>query len=239
MATALRTRTTTAASSSSVPASEVDPSAVPSLDSGAGSGGRRRRRSLAWVVRWLHTYVSLLGFGTLIFFSATGITLNHAELFESSAPVDRAVSGALSREWLAPGDDDSAVDRLAVVETLRAEAGLRGRVIDFSIGDYELFVIFEGPAYTADVSVDRETGEYDALETRQGVIALLDDLHKGRSTGPVWSWVIDISAAVLLVAGLTGLWLLWFVRLRRVWGLALTGAGSVALVAVWFVWERV
>lgn len=199
----------------------------------AQPGSRRGRRSLARLVRWLHTYVALLGFAALTFFSATGITLNHAGYFESAAAVDRAVEGTLDSGWL--GAD---VDRLAIVEHLRHEAGLRGRVVDVTVDEGEILLIFEGPGYTADARVDRATGHYDAFETRLGVVAVLDDLHKGRGTGAAWSWVIDLSAAVLLVSGLSGLWLLWFVRLRRAAGLVVAALGGVALTAVWFVCER-
>ena len=35
-------------------------------------------------------------------------------------------------------------------------------------------------------------------------MALLDDLHKGRDCGPVWSFVIDASAVVLAARLLAG-----------------------------------
>jgi len=47
------------------------------------------------------------------------------------------------------------------------------------------------PGYTADVFLDRATGTYDSTETRMGFVALMNDLHKGRDSGRVWSWVID------------------------------------------------
>lgn len=36
-------------------------------------------RQLYSVLRWLHVYVSMLSFLTILFFAITGITLNHPE----------------------------------------------------------------------------------------------------------------------------------------------------------------
>ena len=68
--------------------------------------------------------------------------------------------------------------------------------------------------------MDRETGAYEGTSFVDGVWILVNNLHKGRGTGAAWSWVIDLSAAVLLVCGVTGLWLLWYVKRRRWSGLA-------------------
>ena len=60
----------------------------------------------------------------------------------------------------------------------------------------------------ADVTIDRATGAYHLEETRRGVMAILDDLHKGRDSGDGWSLVIDVAAIVTSLSPLTGLWLL-------------------------------
>ena len=44
----------------------------------------RRRKSLAWWVRWAHVYVSMIGFLALLGFAVTGLTLNHASYFEGT-----------------------------------------------------------------------------------------------------------------------------------------------------------
>ncbi|MEC8512065.1 MAG: PepSY-associated TM helix domain-containing protein [Planctomycetota bacterium] len=191
------------------------------------------RRSAALVARWVHTFVSVAGFGALIFFSLTGITLNHAAYFETADPMEREFSGQIAPALLEGG----AVDRLGVVEELRAGEGLRGRVVEFREDGAELLVSFEAAGFTADVYVDRLTGAYEGLTTVQGAWVLLNDLHKGRGTGGAWSWVIDVSAAVLLVCGLTGLWLLWFVKKRRRSGLAVTALGVLALPLVYVLFE--
>lgn len=191
---------------------------------------RRRGRRLPQWARWLHTYVSLLGFAALVFFSVTGITLNHAGWWEGVV-TEREVDGVFDTEVL-PGSD-GPVRALAVVEWLRAHEGLRGAVAEF--GDYgdEIVVSFQGPGYAADVSVDRATGAYELLETRRGAVAIANDLHKGRHSGPAWSWLIDATAVVLTLAGLTGIWLLLYLRKIRWQGLATAGVGTLLVVLTW------
>ena len=75
-------------------------------------------------------------------------------------------------------------------------------------------------------------------EERQGVFAVLDDLHKGRDTGPVWSAVVDISAALTALASVTGLLLLFYVKRRRARGLLAALAGTALLAAAFLLGVR-
>ncbi|MDA1265668.1 MAG: PepSY-associated TM helix domain-containing protein [Planctomycetota bacterium] len=187
-----------------------------------------RRRSLSWSVRWGHTYLSLLGAGALVFFALTGLTLNHPGVFEAEdAVVDRTLEGTLDPLWC-----KEDVARLEIVEQLRAEHGLRGRVQDFTIDDWELALVFAGPGYGADVTIDRESGAFSGSETRRGAWARLHDLHKGTGTGGAWSWVIDVAAVVLFLAGCSGLWLVCYVKRRRRAGLVTATLGAAAVLVI-------
>lgn len=198
----------------------------------------RKFGSAAWLSRWLHTYTSLVGFATLIFFSLTGLTLNHAGYFEGGDLVERTVEGLLDVSWCAPEGEPEDVDELRIVESLRHDHGLRGRVQEFETDRDLIFVVFQGAGYVADVQIDRGTGAFDGLETASGFWVVVNDLHKGRGTGVAWSWVIDVSAIVLLVAGVTGIWLLLYVRKRRSLGLWTAVAGTLVLLVVYMAAER-
>ena len=43
-------------------------------------------------------------------------------------------------------------------------------------------------------------------------MAVINDLHKGRDTGPAWAAVIDVSAGLMVVISLTGLVLLFYIK---------------------------
>ena len=66
--------------------------------------------------------------------------------------------------------------------------------------------------------------------------AAVNDLHKGRDTGPAWGAVIDLSAAVLVFVSLTGLILLYFVHKYRVAGVILLGLGALTSYMAYAIW---
>jgi hypothetical protein len=66
--------------------------------------------------------------------------------------------------------------------------------------------------------------------------AVLDDLHKGRDSGVAWAWVIDVSAVLMAVSAVSGLWLVLYVRRRRSPGLVVTLVGTLVLLAVVWMW---
>jgi hypothetical protein len=84
--------------------------------------------------------------------------------------------------------------------------------------------------------VNRADGKYELTETKMGIIAVINDLHKGRDTGKSWSWVIDFSAIFMIVISLTGLILLLFLKKKRTNGMLwLAIGGIVAWVFYYFV----
>ena len=46
---------------------------------------------------------------------------------------------------------------------------------------------------------------YELSETRFGLVAVINDLHKGCDSGSGWSVVIDLSAVLMVLVSLTGL----------------------------------
>jgi hypothetical protein len=98
-------------------------------------------------------------------------------------------------------------------------------------------VSFKAPGYGADVFIDRETGSYDLTETRLGLAAVVNDLHKGRDAGPAWQLLIDISAALLTFVSLSGLVLIYFIHKHRLAGIVslLAGGALATLIYAWLV----
>ena len=197
-------------------------------------------------MRWLHIYLSMFGLAAVLFFSATGITLNHPDWFFGEARRSIQAQGAIDPKWLhlpgpvavasedEPADLAAQVDKLAVVETLRKAHGIRGALTDFRVDESECTVTFKGPGYAADAFVDRDSGRYTLTQSFHGVIAVLNDLDKGRDTGWAWSVLIDASAVVLVFISLTGLVLLFYLKLRRVSGLVVVVLGTIAVLALFF-----
>jgi hypothetical protein len=197
-------------------------------------------------MRWLHIYLSMFGLAAVLFFSVTGLTLNHPDWFFAGSESSVQAEGRMNARWLhvsdpaaGPGGESGVtvpVAKLEVVEHLRKAHGIRGALAEFTVDEGECLVSFKGPGYAADAFIDRVSGHYTVTQSYHGVIAVINDLHKGRDTGPVWSVVIDLSAAMMTLIALTGLVLLFYLKLRRVPGLVVTLIGTVVVVAVIRLW---
>ena len=169
----------------------------------------RRRLAIrfAKLMRWLHIYLSMFGLAAVLFFSATGITLNHPDWFFGETQRSVQAEGEVDPQVAAPRraasasaddapDPSRQVAKLEVVEHLRQAHGIRGALADFRVDEAECVVTFKGPGYAADAFIDRESGHYTLTQSYHGFIAILNDLHKGRDTGPAWSVLIDVSAVL-------------------------------------------
>lgn len=193
------------------------------------------KQRLQTLIRLLHIYASLIGLMTVLFFGVTGLTLNHPQWFDTGYQAVREDTGAIEKSLIS--GDAAEKNKLEIVEFLRAKHGIHAALKDFQIDEYQLNISFAGPAYTADFSVNRETAVYQFNELRLGVTAIINDLHKGRDSGPVWSLFIDVSAVLMIFIAITGTMLLiWLKRLWRsgIWSL-IVGAVFFGLLAWWVV----
>ncbi|GAB2846740.1 PepSY-associated TM helix domain-containing protein [Hymenobacter ruber] len=182
-----------------------------------------KKRTASWS-RWLHVYLSMLSFLVVLFFSVTGITLNHADWFDGQE-VETKRTGTLPAAWVNV-PDTARINKLAIVERLRSQYALRGAVSEFRMEDEQCSVSFKGPGYSADAFINRKDGTFELTELRQGLVAVLNDLHKGRDSGAGWSWVIDLSAGFLTLVSLSGLVMLFFLKNKRVRGLLVAVVGG-------------
>jgi hypothetical protein len=212
------------------PGNSIDPPRTPPQD----QRYLHWKRRFAHVARWLHTYLSMLSFAILLFFAATGLTLNHAEWFEGRVNTTQ-YQGTLDTAWTKT-PDPKTVAQNKIVEYLRRTNGVKGDVSDFHVDDSQCEVLFKGPGYEADASIDRDTGKYDLRVSRSGFVAVLNDLHKGRDAGSKWSAVIDFSAVLMTLVSLTGLTLIFFLNKRRLTGLIIAIMGALLCYLAYAMW---
>jgi hypothetical protein len=200
----------------------------------------KRRISRGWWLRQLHTWhwisaaVSLAG---MLMFSLTGVTLNHADAIGGTAKVvdtSATLPPSLLHMLKTAPKEASAPMPAPVAEAVAKAVGLdpSGRAAEWS--DDEVYVAMPRPGGDAWVSVGRATGEIKAETTNQGVLALLNDLHKGRNTGLVWRLFIDLFAAAAILFTGSGLLLLQFHAKHRKKTWPLVGLG-VAVPLILFI----
>jgi hypothetical protein len=190
------------------------------------------KRRVSTLSRWLHIYLSMASFCIVLFFAVTGLTLNHADWFAKQQTTVE-VQGAVDNGWVMPGRDPAKFD---LVEYFRVRKGIQGAVADFRVDESECDISFKGPGYAADAVVERSSGHYRLTITRMGLAAVLNDLHKGRDTGPVWAQIIDLSAVLMTIVSLTGMILILFLYKRRLSGLVVLGSGAVIFILVYKFW---
>ena len=188
--------------------------------------GRGTRRAQEWA-RLIHVCTSMICFGVVLFFAATGITVNHPNWVFGDAGSRTTVSGTLPANWRT----GTTVDWLAVAEHLRNHDGVRGAVGGYRSDDTQGTIDFAGPGYAADAFIDVETGTYELTIDSKGFLAVLNDLHKGRDTASSWKWLIDVAGGLLVAISLSGIVLQVFLRRRRRAAL-ITAAAGAAIVAV-------
>ena len=186
--------------------------------------------------RWLHIYVSTALFSLLIFFCITGITLNHAAWFTSNGesqlqvkPLPKALQSSLAHQ-----ESTALYDLQLHVEQLINLTKVRSIDVDLALG--EVSFDYPIPAGYVFVSVFVEAGEIEIEQKVGSVVSLLNDLHKGRHSGEFWSWLIDISAALMLLFSLTGLVILLQNNKHRSKGVLFVLFGTIAPWLGYLLW---
>jgi len=203
---------------------------------------KKKKPSAFWMKQlhawhWISSAVSLLG---LLLFAFTGITLNHAADIEGSPETltKTAALPAALRAQLSQGDEAEEKKPLPanVAQWLEKEIGQRSQGEAEWSAD-EIYLALPRPGGDGWVSIDRTTGEVTSEATSRGWISYLNDLHKGRNTGTVWKWFIDIFAVACFLFALTGLLLLQLHAAKRpsTWPLVAAGLAIPAILAIAFI----
>ena len=186
---------------------------------------------------WISAGLSLAG---MLLFAVTGITLNHAAQIPAE-PVTVSTTATLPAPLLARLDDvagettDPVPDAIARWVSTELEVSIAGKPTETSAD--EIYVGLKGPGADGWVTIDRGTGEAVRESTTRGWVAYINDLHKGRDTGPVWYWFIDVFAVACIVFTVTGLTLLWLHAKNRAstWPLVGLGIAIPVIIALIFI----
>jgi len=207
----------------------------------AGLPGVRRSLWLRTLHQW-HWISSAICLTAMLLFSITGFTLNHAAQIEAKPSVTRlkaqvppALLPAL-RAYAEQHVDGEAAVPPALVEWANGAfpVDLRGRSAEWSEEDAYIALPRPGGDAWLRVSLD---GKAEYERTSRGAISWLNDMHKGRNTGAVWSWFIDIFALACLVFCITGFLIMKIHAANRPSTWPVIGFGIVlpAVIALLFV----
>ena len=155
---------------------------------------------------WISAALSLTG---MLLFAITGFTLNHASQIEAKPSVvnrKAALPTPLAEQlgkFAAANADASKPLPPALARFAQAEFKIDVAGLDAEWAEDEAYVPLPRPGGDAWLRLSADgSAEYEV--TSRGTVSWLNDLHKGRHTGPVWSWFIDIFAGACLVFCITG-----------------------------------
>lgn len=169
----------------------------------------------------------------MLMFAVTGVTLNHADLFESRGEAvvhDIALPDALGRRLSKLPSQALVPDAVAAEIRRLTGADVTARKADNQYGE----IVFDlaAPGQDRVLTIDLNAANMTYEVTNRGAVALFNDLHKGRHAGGAWKLLIDVSAAFFVVFALTGFGLLWLHARARASTWPLTALGIVAPLVV-------
>jgi hypothetical protein len=184
---------------------------------------------------WVSSATCLL---CMVLFSITGITLNHASQIEAK-PVITNQQAQLPEPLTAQlrayaTQHDGAKEPLPepveewLKTTFKVQAG--GRQAEWSAD--EVYLPMPKAGGDAWVRIGLEDGATEFENTDRGWISWLNDVHKGRNTGPAWNWFIDIFAVMCLLFCITGLLILKFHAANRPFTWPMVGLGVLIPVVI-------
>lgn len=163
------------------------------------------RKLVGWS-RAVHVYLSIVLLIVLVFFAITGITLNNAALLSGEPEVTTTVIDTLPQ---LPRDEENQITSSPELKAyMQKEFGINLKHASVVYEDEFLIIDYQAPGKATLIEIDQGINEVFVEETHFGLIAILNDLHKGRHVDIIINWLIDISAGILILFSLAGFILL-------------------------------
>lgn len=205
------------------------------------TASQRLWRNFASISRILHIYFSSFLFTLLILFCITGVILNHLDWLdgtnndgdiELNIPTD--ILDQISKR------EEMQLSNLPLndLQTLFSDNYnlQNASSIEFDDDIGELIFDYQIPAGYAAAIVDLNENLI-TLEYRQGSSwSIMSDLHKGRHSGKAWSWVIDVSAILMIFFSITGILILFQNKKHRNRAILFVVIGTISPLLIYFLW---
>ncbi|WP_449360348.1 PepSY-associated TM helix domain-containing protein [Alishewanella longhuensis] len=202
-----------------------------------GNATKKRTAAIGRFMRALHTYSAMWVLILLVFFSITGITLNHptwqSKLGAQQSLTVLALPDAF-QAWPAAAEQ---ADYAAELASWLQQQGVKAVSWQprFEDDEQTLELSFKRPAGYAVALVDFSSAEIELEQQFSGYLALANDLHKGRDAGLLWKWLIDITAIACLLFAITGFYLLLKMPSKKSVGNALAVIGGMMAILAYLI----
>lgn len=197
------------------------------------------KRALYSTSRALHIYISTALFFLLILFCVSGIVLNHVDWLKNDKS-NGQVTATIPAELVTKANAqlNTLPSLYPEIEAYLATQYSLTKVksIEWEKEDALVMLDYPLPAGFAYAELDFATGELNLDYQTGGFLSLIGDLHKGRHSGAVWSWVIDISAVLMIIFAITGMIILFQNRKKRLAGIWITVLGIATPLVIYLCW---
>ncbi len=191
-----------------------------------------QRRDFYRHARYVHGWLSAFAFISLLFFSVTGLLLNHPEWFEPAKNEETSTLVLPDTVLKSIRQQENPSD--TILNYVRQQQNLVGRYHSSEVMDNEVMIRLESPAGTTDIFVSTDSGETEITQNPASSVSMLNDLHRGKNSGQAWSWLIDISAIIFIALSLAGYILFLSIKTRLVAHLVLTALSlAMIIVLIW------
>ena len=176
----------------------------------------------------LHIYLSIGGFLLILLFAVTGLTLNHRDFGLSQPSIKTSTVSFPIDLLLNPSESQ-------ITNQLREMLGVRSPVLLYKEFPDEIEVLFAAPGSQTRAVINRQDGMTEIESEMRGLLGRIGDLHKGRDSGRVWFWVIDITAILMTISSITGIVTLASLPARRRAGFVVGAIGAALVLALYLI----
>lgn len=194
------------------------------------------------IVLNVHIYGGLLCFSYLILFGISVLNFNHPFVFTQPSATEKtwtqpiAIPTLVKADGRMPADAMQRLNNAAILRAMRsfAESYPYSNGSWISPGTYHAHLVRPGKEY--DIDIQSNQGSATITQTRTGFWTLIRDLHGSyfvyadSVVASTWSWYTDLCTFVVMLAGVTGVYL-WTAR-RRERGIGLLMIGVAGVVSV-------
>lgn len=196
----------------------------------------KKNKTAQKIARLVHIYTSMLMLMIMLFFTVTGLTLNHRNwLPDAPASVIQELELPQALQDQAAWQRDPLIQADKVRRWINESQGVYGNRVSYDWQEDEqlLLIDVKRPGGYSLIEVQPADGVALLEQQHYGVTAVLNDLHMGRYSGDLWRAFIDLSALLMLLFTLTGFWLVLPQKKRRQRLLYISGLGTAVMGATY------
>ena len=183
-------------------------------------------------MRKIHIYSAFPVLFLMVFFSVTGLLLNHPDIEFGEIELSLPKWASQLKDW----PDNFASHSLLLLQWLDKEHDIRG--VDFSSewDEYDQLLILDltGPNGSTVIEVFFDDQLIYIDNRKLSTVAMLNNLHRAKHVSHFWRLISDLSAICMLLFCISGFWLVIVNRLERLpANIAMLMGGSVFILSVY------